>query len=121
VVRSSGRVAATVYRVAEAFEFASRLIVNLKTGRTHQIRVHLAHIGHPVFGDPTYGGRRRTYGGLKPATMARARGLLDLIDRQALHARELSFIHPATGDQMKLVAPLPKDMQILLDHLRGAA
>ena len=119
VVKSAGREASTTYRVAEEFEFAARLVVNLKTGRTHQIRVHLAHIGHPVFGDPTYGGRRRTYGGLKPAALARARGLLDLIDRQALHARELSFVHPATGETMKLVAPLPQDMQNLLDHLRG--
>jgi len=120
VVRTAGRVAATTYLVAEEFEFASRLTVNLKTGRTHQIRVHLAHIGHPVFGDPTYGGRRRSYGGLKPGVMARARGLLDLIDRQALHAREISFVHPVRGDEIRLVAPLPHDMQVLLAHLRKA-
>jgi 23S rRNA pseudouridine1911/1915/1917 synthase len=118
VVASRGRPAATVYRVAEEFEFAARLVINLKTGRTHQIRVHLAHIGHPVFGDPTYGGRRRTYPGLKPAPMARARALLGLIDRQALHARELAFVHPVSGREIKLLAPLPADMQNLLDHLR---
>ncbi len=118
VLRASGRRAVTTYRVAEEFGFASRLILNLETGRTHQIRVHLSHIGHPVFGDPTYGGRRRTYGNLSASVMTRARTLLDLIDRQALHARELAFVHPLKGCEMKLVAPLPQDMQNVLDSLR---
>jgi 23S rRNA pseudouridine1911/1915/1917 synthase len=118
VVRSEGRQAVTTYRTLEEFGFASRLEVELQTGRTHQIRVHLLHAGHPVFGDPTYGGRRKTYPGLGPGALGRAGDLLALISRQALHARELRFVHPADGREMKLVAPLPQDMQNLLDALR---
>jgi len=119
VLGTSGREAVTTYRTAEEFEFASRLLVSLQTGRTHQIRVHLQHVGHPVFGDPTYGGRPRTFAGLTAGVMVRARGLLELMDRQALHARELTLVHPATGREMKFVAPLPQDMQNLLDRLRS--
>jgi 23S rRNA pseudouridine1911/1915/1917 synthase len=118
VRRRTGRTAVTTFRVAETFEFASSLIVNLQTGRTHQIRVHLSHIGNPVFGDPTYGGRRRKYGSLSRAQMERARGCLDLVDRQALHARSLTFTHPRTGAKMTLDAPLPEDMELLLHALR---
>ncbi|HVP58387.1 MAG TPA: RluA family pseudouridine synthase [bacterium] len=119
VVTSRGRQAVTTYHTVEEFEFASRLLVHLGTGRTHQIRVHLQHVGHPVFGDPTYGGRPRTYRGASPSTMARARVLVQSIERQALHARELVFSHPADGRELKLVAPLPPDMQYLLDRLRA--
>jgi 23S rRNA pseudouridine1911/1915/1917 synthase len=118
VLRRDGRVAITFFRVTEEFEFASRLVINLKTGRTHQIRVHMSHIGHPVFGDPTYGGRRRKYGSLNRTSMERARDCLKLIDRQALHARSLGFIHPETGSQMTLEAPMPEDMGMLLRALR---
>jgi 23S rRNA pseudouridine1911/1915/1917 synthase len=118
VQRREGRQAITSFHVTERFEFASRLSVNLQTGRTHQIRVHLAHIGHPVFGDPTYGGRRRKYGSLSRSTMERARALLQRIDRQALHAQSLTFTHPQTGSTISLDAPLPEDMQLLLNTLR---
>ena len=120
VLRRDGRVAITRFRVAEEFEFASRLVIDLETGRTHQIRVHMSHIGHPVFGDPTYGGRRRKYGSLNRTSMERARDCLRLIDRQALHARSLVFVHPQTGSQMTLEAPVPEDMGMLLRALRGA-
>ena len=120
VLRSSGRKAITQYRTVEQFPFASRLEINLRTGRTHQIRVHLAHIGHPVFGDPVYGGRRRAYPGVPPSGMAEARRLLAGIDRQALHARELAFVHPVGGREVRLTAPLPEDMQWLLGQLRAA-
>jgi 23S rRNA pseudouridine1911/1915/1917 synthase len=118
VLAARGRQAVTIYRTVEEFEFASRLVVNLQTGRTHQIRVHLRHVGHPVFGDPAYGGRPRTYPGVSAGAMARARSLVESIDRQALHASELRFLHPAGGREMKLVAPLPPDMQNLLEGLR---
>jgi 23S rRNA pseudouridine1911/1915/1917 synthase len=118
VRRRTGRTAITSFRVAEAFEFTSRLVVNLRTGRTHQIRVHLSHVGHPVFGDPTYGGRRRKYGSLSQRAMSRARDLLKHIDRQALHAETLSFTHPHTGTKMSFDAPLPKDMEKLIHALR---
>jgi len=118
VLKADGRNAITYFEVKETFEFASLLGVTLQTGRTHQIRVHMLHIGHPVFGDPTYGGRRRKYGSLAKTTMETARRYLELIDRQALHAKSLTFTHPATGSEMKLEAPLPRDMKILVDALR---
>jgi 23S rRNA pseudouridine1911/1915/1917 synthase len=118
VRRRDGRTAVTSFSVIEKFEFSSRLLVKLRTGRTHQIRVHLSHVGHPVFGDPTYGGRRRKYGSLSPREMNRARACLKLIDRQALHAQTLSFTHPHTGTKMSFDAPLPKDMETLIHTLR---
>ena len=118
VLTDNGRIATTHYRVMERFEFASRLSVKLETGRTHQIRVHLAHSGHPVFGDPTYGGRRRKCGGLTGSAMARARECLKLIDRQALHAASLEFTHPIKRVTMEFEAPLPEDMERLISALR---
>lgn len=118
VRRQTGRIAITNFELIESFGFASLLRLSLETGRTHQIRVHMAHIGHPIFGDPDYGGRRRSYGGLKESTMKKARQCLALIDRQALHASRLIFTHPATGSKMEFEAPLPEDMKNLLRRLR---
>lgn len=118
VLRRTGRQAITSFKVIETFAFAARLEVRLETGRTHQIRVHLAHVGHPVFGDPTYGGRRRKYGSLSSSKMEEARGLLELIGRQALHAARLSFVHPQTDKRMDFKAPVPQDMERLLRALR---
>ncbi len=118
VRQREGRQAITSYRVLEEFTFASLVEVELKTGRTHQIRVHLAHIGHPVFGDPTYGGRRRKYGKLSRKAMERARQILAMIDRQALHAVSLEFVHPVTQKKVRLEAPLPQDMEAVLQELR---
>ena len=117
VLRSDGRVAVTHFKVLRKFEFASRLSVKLETGRTHQIRVHLAHSGHPVFGDPTYGGRRRKYGNYSGATMDRARECLKLIDRQALHAARLVFTHPVKKVSMEFTTPLPDDIYSLISVL----
>jgi 23S rRNA pseudouridine1911/1915/1917 synthase len=119
VLRSDGRVAVTHFSIVRRFEFASRLTVKLETGRTHQIRVHLAHSGHPVFGDPTYGGRRRKFGGYSGATMERARECLKLIDRQALHAAGLVFTHPIKKVSMEFTAPLPDDINSLISALEG--
>jgi 23S rRNA pseudouridine1911/1915/1917 synthase len=96
-----GRPAVTHYAVVERFADATLLACRLETGRTHQIRVHLTHIGHPVLGDPMYG-------------RARAPG----IHRQALHAARLEFTHPRTGRPVVCVAPLPQDISRLLAYLR---
>jgi 23S rRNA pseudouridine1911/1915/1917 synthase len=108
-----GRAALTHYQVAEPFAFLSLLDLRLETGRTHQIRVHLQHLGHPVFGDPVYGGRAPIRG-LTPAQRVRAGELLQLIPRQALHARNLRFAHPRSDEWLEFNAPLPADMQALL-------
>jgi 23S rRNA pseudouridine1911/1915/1917 synthase len=84
--------------------------VELESGRTHQIRVHFAHIGYPVVGDPLYGGRRRIPAGAAPALIAE----LEKFRRQALHAARLSLAHPLTGKEMEWEAPLPADMANLL-------
>jgi len=117
-VRSDGRAARTHYRIAERFAEHTLLRVRLETGRTHQIRVHLAHIGHPVVGDPEYGARRaRVTRDTEPA-LAEA---LRAFHRQALHAAHLEFAHPLTGQPLSFDAPLPEDFANLLQALRGVA
>ena len=102
-----GREAVTTYELVEAFDdVAAWLAVRIETGRTHQIRVHMAHLGHPVLGDPLYG-RRRPVGGLGAP------------ERQMLHAEELSFEHPVRNERMTFVAPLPADMLGWIERLRG--
>ena len=114
-----GRPAATEYQVVERFDrLASRLEVRLRTGRTHQIRVHLAFIGHPVIGDPTYGGRPRSLLAVPVAERERARLLLQAIDRQALHAFRLAFNHPVTGEALRFEAERPADIERCLVILR---
>ena len=116
-VREGGRHAVTHYAPVEHFPFLTHLAVRLETGRTHQIRVHLRHIGHPVFGDPVYGGRSQIRG-IVPQYRQKAQTLLSLIDRQALHAQRLGFRHPVTGESMDFEAPAPEDLQQLLDSCR---
>lgn len=117
VVSRGGRFAATRYRVERTFEYLSELTLALETGRTHQIRVHLAHLGHPVFGDPEYGGLRGPLLRLSPAARPRAALLLAEMDHQALHAEVLSFRHPATGEAMRFTAPVPPDFASVLRSL----
>ncbi len=109
-----GRSAVTVWRVRERYGVAALLEVDIETGRTHQIRVHLTDLGHPVVGDRVYGGagRIRTVG--DPAARARMKAM----DRQALHAWRLAFAHPLTGEEMAFSAPLPADMADLCAFLR---
>jgi 23S rRNA pseudouridine1911/1915/1917 synthase len=114
-VRADGREAVTHYRLVERFAGHSLLRVTLETGRTHQIRVHLAHIGHPLVGDPLYGGRRQ----LTAGTQEEQRKVLKGFRRQALHAARLSFAHPVTGKQVTVEAKLPADFAALLAGLRG--
>ena len=116
-VIEDGKSAITEYEVLKEFEFLSLVRLHLKTGRTHQIRVHLAHINHPVFGDPTYGGRSNTWNGLAGKKAQSAANLLKLISRQALHAKTIGFIHPATEEFMKFDSELPEDMKEVLKRL----
>lgn len=116
-VVASGKPAVTHYRVLERFRGHSHLRVILETGRTHQIRVHMTHVGHPLVGDPTYGGRPRPPRGASEALL---RSLSDF-SRQALHARRLSLCHPASGQEMSWSVELPEDMLQLLAVLREDA
>ena len=111
MVTAGGRHAVTRLRVARDLGAAALLECRLETGRTHQIRVHLSHVGHPLVGDPVYGGRRRLPASAPGAEMARA------FPRQALHAARLGFEHPATGAAMAFESPLPADMEALLAAL----
>jgi len=108
-----GRAARSTYRVVESLDGAALLRVRIATGRTHQIRVHLAALGHPVAGDPTYGGRRPP-GSRRPE----ARAALAALARPALHAARLAFTHPATGERLAFESPLPADLQALIASLR---
>jgi 23S rRNA pseudouridine1911/1915/1917 synthase len=108
-VVASGRAARTHYRVLERFAQATLLECALETGRTHQIRVHMAELGHPLVGDPVYGPRRR------------AQGALADFPRQALQAWRLALVHPATGAEQAWEAPLPEDFAELLESLRKTA
>jgi 23S rRNA pseudouridine1911/1915/1917 synthase len=116
-VVSSGRNAVTFFETMEKYRFASLVRVVLRTGRTHQIRVHLAFKGHPVFGDPDYGGRQKMIRGFAPSLRPVAQEMLKLIGRQALHASSLSFVHPVTGTEMGFVAEEPQDFRLLIKRL----
>jgi 23S rRNA pseudouridine1911/1915/1917 synthase len=116
-VTAEGKHAVTDYEVLKQFDFMSLIRLKLRTGRTHQIRVHLAHIGHPVFGDPTYGGRSHEWGGLEGKKAQQASNLLKLIHRQALHAKTIGFIHPATKEHVIFDSELPGDMLEVLERV----
>jgi len=105
---AAGRSAVTHYRIREAFAGASLLRIEIETGRTHQIRVHMAHIGTPIVGDRQYGVRRNRRAALKAP-------------RQMLHAWRLGFSHPVTDERMRIEAPLPEDFEGVLRELRGGA
>jgi 23S rRNA pseudouridine1911/1915/1917 synthase len=116
-VRSDGRPSVTHYRLMKRFRAHTLLHVQLESGRTHQIRVHLAHIGYPVVGDPVYGGRRRFPAAASPRLIA----ALDTFKRQALHAARLKLAHPVTGKEVEWEAPLPADMAHLVAVLEADA
>ncbi len=113
-VTFSGRPSITHYRVMEKYRLHTRIRLRLETGRTHQIRVHMAHISHPLVGDPVYGGRPRPPKNATPQLLE----LLRKFKRQALHAAMLSLYHPITGEQMTWHAELPADFVELINLLK---
>lgn len=114
-VRENGREAVTHYRLLERFREHSHIKLQLETGRTHQIRVHMSHIRHPIVGDPVYAGRQRIPAGASADLLE----YLQAFKRQALHAWRLSFIHPKHDGEVSYEAPLPKDMLQLIDLLQN--
>ena len=106
----AGKRAVTNWRVVERFPGAARIEARLETGRTHQIRVHMAALGCPLLADRTYG---------RPPRDAAVRAVADGLGRQALHARTLAFVHPGTGEKVSFASELPPDMQTALAALRA--
>ena len=102
--------------VIERYEGFSLVELTLDTGRTHQIRVHLSHIGYPVVGDPTYGGRNRA---IKSAVSQDVKIVLQKLSRQALHAQLLGFAHPCTAEYMEFSSAIPDDIQNVIDVFRA--
>jgi 23S rRNA pseudouridine1911/1915/1917 synthase len=114
-----GKHAVTHYKVLEHLGYVTLVECRLETGRTHQIRAHMQHIGHPLFNDPEYGGNEI----LKGTTFTKYKQFVNncfaLLPRQALHARELGFLHPVTGQQMMFTSALPDDMLVVIDKWRN--
>jgi len=113
-VTASGKPAVTHFRVVERFRAHTHVRCQLETGRTHQIRVHMAYARYPLIGDPLYSGRAK----LPPGAAAPLKEILREFPRQALHARKLSFVHPVSGETLTFHADLPDDLLMLLDYLR---
>ena len=113
-VREGGREAVTHYRLLKRFREHSHIKVQLETGRTHQIRVHMSYLRHPIVGDPVYAGRHRVPAGALPELVNYLQGF----KRQALHAWRLSLVHPETGEEVSYEAPLPDDMRQLIELLQ---
>jgi 23S rRNA pseudouridine1911/1915/1917 synthase len=116
-IRGSGRPAVTHYRVLDRFRAHTYLSVQLETGRTHQIRLHLSHLKYPIVGDPVYGGRFGQPRGASPELIA----VLRAFKRQALHAATLGFDHPRTGKRLTLNAKVPEDFELLLREMKADA
>jgi 23S rRNA pseudouridine1911/1915/1917 synthase len=112
-VRDDGRDAVTHFRLRERFRAHTLLECRLETGRTHQIRVHMAHLKHPIVGDPLYGGPLKLPKGATPELVEALRGFR----RQALHAETLEFVHPVSGEPVRCTAPVPDDMRALVKVL----
>lgn len=113
-----GKDAITHYRVLERFNYVTLVELRLETGRTHQIRVHMKYIGHPLFGDTTYGGDRIVKGTVFSKYKQFVDNCFSILPRQALHAKELGFKHPVTGEQMKFNSDLPTDMAEVIEKWR---
>ena len=113
-----GKSAVTHWRVLEHFGYTTLVECRLETGRTHQIRAHMKHMGHPLFGDERYGGTEILRGERSSTYKAFIQNCFQLCPRQALHARTLGFVHPTTGQQMDFTSELPSDMAALIDKWR---
>ena len=116
-----GKTAITHYRVLERFGFVTLVECRLETGRTHQIRVHMSHIGHPLFNDERYGGAEIRQGTIYSKYKQFIRNCFEICPRQALHAKTLGFKHPRTGQWVSFDSPLPEDMTALLEKWRKYA
>jgi 23S rRNA pseudouridine1911/1915/1917 synthase len=114
-VTHNGKEAITRFSVLESLEGYSLLRVNLETGRTHQIRVHLSHIGYPIVGDPVYGNRSK----FSPGSNEAFKKVISSFKRQALHAEEIELIHPSSKELISFKASMPSDMQTLLDDIKN--
>jgi 23S rRNA pseudouridine1911/1915/1917 synthase len=119
VVRDGGQVSSTYYEVRERYGMASRLAVFPRTGRTHQIRVHLAHLGFPVIGDSRYGLQQRESYRRWVERRREQKLAVPVLERQALHAHRITIRHPATDEECTFEAPIPADMTDLLTVLAG--
>lgn len=113
-----GKHAVTHYKVLERFGFVTFIECKLETGRTHQIRVHMSSIGHPIFGDDRYGGREIRKGTIYSKYRQFIQNCFEICPRQALHAKTLGFVHPKTGKWVQLDSEIPEDMLLLLDKWR---
>jgi 23S rRNA pseudouridine1911/1915/1917 synthase len=118
VASPAGKPAITLYEPIEPLTGTTLVQFRLLTGRTHQIRVHSAHQGHPIFGDETYGGRKIRLPGLSKSRRRFFQNNLERMPRQALHARTLGFVHPSTNESVFFESEPPEDMKVLLDSLR---
>ena len=121
VSRVKGRESLTEYQVLERFDLCDLLSIRLKTGRTHQIRVHLSYLNHPVLGDPEYGGRQKWIKGIHDKHRLFGQKLLTLIDRQALHAKKIGFTHPRIKEYKEFYTSLPEDIKNVLNLLRRSS
>jgi len=117
VVKKNGKPAQTTYKVIDRFSFATLIKLKLFTGRTHQIRVHLSQINHPVFADSSYGGDRIIFGGM-PEINQIANKCLSMLNRHLLHAKTLGFFHPVKKEFLRFDSELPADFQAVLDYIR---
>ncbi len=121
VVAKSGKVAITFYEVTARYDFLTLVKIQLKTGRTHQIRAHFQYLNHPVFGDPEYAGRQKQINRLNTLSeRKRALYCLKIMNRQALHAYRLAFRHPVLQKEMEFTAALPEDFKTILQELQNS-